>query len=63
MGKNGIRSLLYIFNPDDYIKTIEKDDNGEEYIYHKLITNVKKAKEILDSTGYSMTFAENFLIK
>lgn len=61
--KNGIRSLLYIFNPDDYIKTIEKDDNGEEYIYHKLITNVKKAKEILDSTGYSMTFAENFFNK
>lgn len=61
--KNGIRSLLYIFNPDDYIKTIEKDDNGEEYIYHKLITNVKKAKEILDSTGYSMTSAENFFNK
>lgn len=58
--KNGIKSLLYIFNSEDYKKIIEKDEDGKEYTYYKLVTNVKRAKQILDSTGYSMTLAEKY---
>lgn len=56
--KDGFGNLLYIFNQNDYKKVVEKDENGEIYTYYKLITNVKKAKQILDSTGYTIELAE-----
>ena len=53
--RNEVRSLLYIFSPEDFKQII-----GEEYNEYKYITTVKKAKEILDATGYTLTKLKNF---
>ena len=56
--RNEVRSLLYIFSPEDYKQII-----GKEYNEHKYITTVKKAKEILDATGYTLTKLKSFFEK
>lgn len=48
--RNDVRSLLYFFSPEEFVQT-----SKDEYQY---ITTVKKAKEILDATGYTLTRLE-----